>query len=321
MDEGYLAFSVAGETFALSLFQVEEILEPMSPIAVPEAPHFVEGIVNIRGTVLPLVNLYRRFGLKEKTFTEGQLIVVDTAGSLVALRVDHVEGILSPEELQIEPVPEVALTAVNREFLKEVAWKGDLLIFVLDLGKILSVQERKKLVEAKGEEQKVYEEKEKLTQQLYVKFYLEGQLWAVPIEYVAEVIKIENIRQIPFTPPEFLGLVNLRGEVLWVVDIRNFLGLPHPSKTFKKALVTRAEGVQVAFPIEEPAVLISIPEDAVLPSLSTLEGVRADLVKGEFVLKGEQQEKKATGAKRQQVVILMDVLKVLRQAKQETKVV
>lgn len=308
MNEGYLAFSVAKEHFAISLFQIEEILDPQSAIPVPEAPHFVEGIVNIRGTVLPLVNLKRRFGARGGGGEEGQIVVVDPEGmgtSPVGLRVDAVQGILHAEEVSVEPLPEVALTAVNRDFLKEVLKKKEELIFLLDLQKILTSQERKKLVEGEiqGGRALTRKEGEEQREELYVQFALEGQSFAAPIESVSEVLPLERIRPIPFTPPEFLGLVNLRGDVLWVVDIRRFLGLPAEQHAFQKGLVVHVEEVHVAFPIEEPAMLISVRRDSILPALSTLEGVHSDLFRGEYV---------RAAAEDRQVVVLLEISRLIK---------
>jgi purine-binding chemotaxis protein CheW len=134
-------FELGGETYGLDIGTVHEILR-MQPITrVPKAPVYVEGVINLRGKVTPVVDMGKRFGLKKADRTKNsRIVVVNVSGTTVGIIVDAVTEVLRIPIASIEP-PSTALTAGESDYLQGIAKlgeKGEKMVVLLDLGKVLS---------------------------------------------------------------------------------------------------------------------------------------------------------------------------------------
>jgi purine-binding chemotaxis protein CheW len=115
---------------------------------VPHAPRFVEGVTNLRGSVLPVVDLRKRFGLAQDAVDkDGRIVVVSLSGAKVGMIVDAVSEVLRISDGAIEPPPPM-VTTVDSAFITGIAKVNERLIILLDLGKVLSLQEQAGLVAA-----------------------------------------------------------------------------------------------------------------------------------------------------------------------------
>ncbi len=131
-------FELGGETYGIDIGMVHEIIQ-MQPITrVPKAPFFVEGVINLRGKVIPVVDMGKRFGLDkvERTKTN-RIVVVDINGTTIGIIVDAVTEVLRISNSSIETVSSV-VTAGEADYLEGIAKIGDRMIIILELGKILS---------------------------------------------------------------------------------------------------------------------------------------------------------------------------------------
>ena len=126
--------------------------------AIPEAPAFIIGVANLRGQIIPVIDLARQFGLKalESLPESARIVVSEAQGQTVGLLVDAVPEVLRMAETDIEPTPELIQTRVRRDYVKGVGKLADRLIVILDLEKVLAPSEVDELarlgvqVEAKG---------------------------------------------------------------------------------------------------------------------------------------------------------------------------
>ncbi len=136
-------FKLREEEFAAEISSVLEISRYLEITHLPEAPGFVEGVVNLRGQVIPVIDLARQFGLK--TLTErpktARIVVAEIGGEILGILVDEVPEVLRIPENQIEPTPELIHGDEKREYVKGVAKLGERLVVVLDLEKLLRPQE------------------------------------------------------------------------------------------------------------------------------------------------------------------------------------
>ncbi len=133
----YVILTVGPETYGVNVAAVQSII-PMSPITrVPGTSGWVEGVINLRGNVIPVVDLGRRMGQPEAApGTRGRILVVEHEKGQVGLMVDQVTEVQSLEAGQIEPPSSLVRTQDN-EFVLGVARDGDRLILLLDVRKIL----------------------------------------------------------------------------------------------------------------------------------------------------------------------------------------
>jgi purine-binding chemotaxis protein CheW len=132
-----VVFELGDERYGLDIATVYEIIRHQPITAVPQAPGFVEGVINLRGKIIPVVNLRDRFGMAEYALTKASRIVVcDVAGTRVGLVVDGVSEVLMIAAEAIEATPDVA-AGNEAAYLRGIAKLGDRLIILLDLDGLL----------------------------------------------------------------------------------------------------------------------------------------------------------------------------------------
>lgn len=138
MKDNYIVFTIAGTTYALPSHEVAHVELVENVTKVPNAPHFVDGVVFSRGAVVPALNLRRRFGFEAAPYdARTRLIVVQREGRSVGLIVDVAREFASIPEDLVQP-PSEGLAAMSGQYLRGIATVGDRLIFILDLGVLLA---------------------------------------------------------------------------------------------------------------------------------------------------------------------------------------
>ena len=138
----FVTCRIAHEEFALDVLSVQEINRMVEVTRVPKAPYFVEGVINLRGRIIPVLDLRRRFGLAtiERT-DDSRIMVVLVRQRMVGLIVDEVVEVLRIPKLMIEPPPSVGSTA-GGEFTQGVGRIENRLLIVLDLNRLLLPHEQ-----------------------------------------------------------------------------------------------------------------------------------------------------------------------------------
>ncbi len=145
MEQQLVVFELAKEFYGINIAAVESIIKMQSITQLPQAPYYVKGVTNLRGTVLPVIDLRSRFGLETQEYSRETRIIIVTMGTLkVGVVVDGVSEVLRVTDESIEPLPPMAST-VNSAFLKGIARLENRLVILLDLGKVLEVQEQQAL--------------------------------------------------------------------------------------------------------------------------------------------------------------------------------
>ncbi|HEY3315504.1 MAG TPA: chemotaxis protein CheW [Bacillota bacterium] len=144
-EDKYVVFQLGGEAYGVDINKVQDI-NPMTKITqVPRAPEFVEGIINLRGRVIPVIDLRKRFGLPPQDHTRSTVIVVvEVEGNTIGVIVDAVSEVLPIPRGVVEP-PSPFIAGVDSDYLRGVAKLEDRLIILLDLEKALNRQEKNDL--------------------------------------------------------------------------------------------------------------------------------------------------------------------------------
>jgi len=137
-----VSFNLGDEEYGVDILRVQEINRMVHITRVPKAPEFVEGVINLRGKVIPIVDLRKRFGLTVKPHDKNtRIIVVDIDGQTVGLIVDGVSEVLRFSMDTIEPPPAM-VTGVDAEYIWGVGKLEDRLLILLDLSKVLAKEEK-----------------------------------------------------------------------------------------------------------------------------------------------------------------------------------
>jgi purine-binding chemotaxis protein CheW len=140
-----ISFIVGEEEYGLEILRVKEVIRIREITRLPRAPSFVKGIINLRGDVIPIIDLRDKFGLEHQDYTNmTRVIVVDVDGRLVGMVVDAASQVVRVAADQIEPPPPIA-GGLSAEFIKGVGKLEERLIILLNIDRILSTQEKVEL--------------------------------------------------------------------------------------------------------------------------------------------------------------------------------
>jgi len=140
-----VSFFLGDEEYAVDVLRVQGIDRVTEITRVPRAPEFVEGVINLRGKIVPIIDLRRRIGLPSKPpDRESRIIVVEMGREVVGLRVDSVREVLRVPRSLTEPPPDMA-NAENNDFVEAVGKLDDRLILILNVDRILDSSERQAL--------------------------------------------------------------------------------------------------------------------------------------------------------------------------------
>lgn len=136
----YLTFSLAAEEYGLEILKVREIIGIMDITSMPQMPGYVKGVINLRGKVIPVIDLRLKFGLEPAEYTEQTCIVVVDVGSLVGIIVDTVQEVLDIDAAQIDPPPPLG-ASVDTSFVLGMGKVKDDVKILLDIDKVLGSDE------------------------------------------------------------------------------------------------------------------------------------------------------------------------------------
>lgn len=132
----YLTFLLAGEEYGLEILKVREIIGILDVTKVPQTPDFVKGVVNLRGKVIPVIDLRLQFGLPQPEYNEQTCIIVVDVGIMMGIIVDTVQEVHNISARDIEPTPQIS-NQVNIDFLLGMGKVNDDVMILLDIEKIL----------------------------------------------------------------------------------------------------------------------------------------------------------------------------------------
>ncbi|HEX2094014.1 MAG TPA: chemotaxis protein CheW [Longimicrobiaceae bacterium] len=137
-----VTFRIGTEEFGLDVFAVHEILRYQAPTSVPRAPEFVEGVIDVRGTLVPVVDLRRRFEVPgPQVNEETRIVLVQYGGERLGLVVDAVTEVLRVPETAVSPPPQY-IRGLAAEFVRGIVRLEGRLVVLIDIERILSSQER-----------------------------------------------------------------------------------------------------------------------------------------------------------------------------------
>lgn len=140
-EEQVVVFEIAGESYGVDIACVQEIIRPPTITPVPRAPEWVEGVVNLRGRVIPVINLRNRFGLpRAERDRSSRIVVLEISGQTIGAAVDAVSEVLRVPQSTIE-APGATLTGPETAHLRGIAKLEGRLVILLDLDKIVDAKE------------------------------------------------------------------------------------------------------------------------------------------------------------------------------------
>jgi purine-binding chemotaxis protein CheW len=141
----YLSFKLDEEEFALDISKVREVLDFTKITKVPQTPAFMKGVINLRGAVVPVVDLKKKFSMEETEKTVNTRIIIgevaiDGETTVLGALADSVHEVMNLEPENIEPAPKIG-TKLNTEFLKGMGKRDEEFVMILDIDKVFSAED------------------------------------------------------------------------------------------------------------------------------------------------------------------------------------
>jgi purine-binding chemotaxis protein CheW len=148
----YLTFKLEEEIFALGIDQVREVLEFDRVTKVPQTPDMMRGVINLRGSVVPVIDLKLKFGMGETAKQINTCVVIvelnlDGETTLIGALADSVQEVIDLEENQIEPPPKIG-TRLNTELIRGMGKRNEDFIMILEIEKVFTLNELEMLQDA-----------------------------------------------------------------------------------------------------------------------------------------------------------------------------
>ena len=277
-----VSFSVAEQEYAIDIASVHEIVQvPEAFVHVPNSPAHVLGLMTLRERLLPLVSLRSLFGLPAKELDEkSRIVVVALGAAAVGVVTDSVSEVLRVPKNEVDAMPALLAKDGDLSDISQICRldNGKRLVSIISANNMFShsvVKDALKAVEtmsddkhSDAEEDGADEEDEQV-----VVFHLAAGEFGVPIESVQEIVRVpEELTHVPKAPPFVEGVINLRGQVLPVIDQRKRLDLPPIDRNDRqRIMVFLLSGVRTGFIVDAVTEVLKIPKTAIeaSPKLSS----------------------------------------------------
>jgi purine-binding chemotaxis protein CheW len=146
-----VTFQISEELYGVDIMDVKEIVRVQEIRSIPNAPGYVEGLFNLRGEIIPIISLHKRFHLKKAQLGEDDellsgFIIIDIDGMKLGVIIDKVERVVSIEAQDIQPPPQI-LTGIGAEYIQGVINRETGYLILLDIRKLFSAKELRKIEE------------------------------------------------------------------------------------------------------------------------------------------------------------------------------
>ena len=141
-----VTFKISDELYGIDIMEVREIIRLNEITPIPNSPDFVDGVINLRGEIIPIIDLSKRFHFAPKTFTEDEkilrgIIVIKVRELIIGILIDQIYRVLSIYENQIQPPPHM-ISGIGTEFIQGVTkLEQENLLVILDVRKLFNKQE------------------------------------------------------------------------------------------------------------------------------------------------------------------------------------
>lgn len=137
-----VVFELGGEEYGVEIMNVQEIIRMPAMTHIPQSPDYVEGVINLRGRIIVVINLSKRFNLRSKASDgNSRIIVVEIGNVVVGMVVDSVNEVLRIPSSSVDPAPELVMSKLSKNYLKGVGKIDQRLLILLDLSRILTLEE------------------------------------------------------------------------------------------------------------------------------------------------------------------------------------
>ncbi len=307
-----IGFKLRNENYAMDINYVEEIIELPKITPVPEMAQLLEGIFHQRDRALPILRLSRRFRMPDADLTEDNpVLIVNEGGLVMGYIVDEITEVFRVFESEIVPPPAniSGRSAEQLEGIIKVTRDGETeVVMALNVEKILTDEEHEHLIELNeglnDSEEDISDEEMSSEIISILKFRVSGETFAIRVPEINEITTPQKMVQVPKAPPFVNGVINLRGDVITILDL---------AKLFENSSQSISESTRI--------VIVAIDEQKAGFQVDRILGIEhvpyslfekpSGLVRGQYNMFVEGIGREPD---KDEVIILMDVQETLAQS-------
>jgi len=276
--EQYVTFEVGGETYGVCIDCVQEIIRVPGMIKVPRTPLYLEGLTNLRGNILPVIDTRVRFGLEKNQLSEtSRVLVLNDGIKKLGFIVDRVSEVTYVNAAEIERVNE---QEANANFLKGIARLagGEQLLMIVDVSRLMQTEGKEDSTTAAAETagenrtQKQKREVEKEAEIQMVSFKLQAEEYGLELGAVQEIVHVPpSINRVPNSPDYLLGIMTLRNHVLPIFSLRRFFNLENKELDDRSRIVVinlerqQQRRLNVGLVVDSVSEVLRVPQKTVEP--------------------------------------------------------
>ncbi len=277
-----VSFDVDGQEYAIAIEDVQEIVQvPEQIVQVPHAQSHVIGVMTLRNRLLPLVGLRRMFAMSEQSADEqSRIVVVAIHGASVGIVVDNVNEVLRVPRRDVESMPSMLARGQDMTDITDICQLsgGDRLVSIISTENLFrhsAIKEAMNTVNDMDDTtgNTAINQDDNGDDEQVVVFRLGTEEFGVPIDSVQEIVRVpDTLTHVPKAPDAVEGVINLRGSVLPVVDLRRRLGLEAVERNDgQRIVVFLIRGVRTGFIVDAVAEVLKVPKHSIeiAPQLST----------------------------------------------------
>lgn len=268
----YVLFGLAGEQYGVPVQAVQETIRLPRITGVPQAPYYIEGLANLRGLVISVINGRKRFGLPDKEYDEDtRVLIIALDDYRVGYIVDAVRGVITVETEAIDALPK---DLPNQEYFSGILRSQNGVIMLLDIYKLFAqglksragrreagwqADGAQKFIERSGHTSAVAERK-------FVTFNIRKEEYGLDIGYVQEIVAYpEVLSSIPTFPPYAEGIMVLRDQLLPVINLAKLMGVNEETtdRSRSRVIVLNDKRGLLGIVVDNVSEVLSIEENAI----------------------------------------------------------
>ena len=306
-EEQLVSFILDKEEYAIGIMKVKEIIRVPQIVKVPNCEAYIEGVVSIRNNLLPIINLRTYFEMEHLDISDyTRILVVDMGNFTAGIMVDKVLEVLRVPTSIIQPPPK--FSTQSGELLKGVAKldNGKRMILMLEPSKLVSADE----ISGISGIDRTYEQdtdemsitRQLLDEEQLVAFKIDSEEYGVKINNVQEINRMTDVTKIPRAPYYIDGIVNLRGNVIPVLNLRKFFKLPDKQLTdATRIIIVDFNGKRTGIVVDSVSEVLRFEKTLIEATPDVLSsGIDSDYVEGVGKLDGGKR-----------MILILDISKVL----------
>lgn len=302
-----VTFTLGGESFGLDIMNVQEVIRIPAITRIPQAPNYVEGVANLSGCILPVIDTRTKLGMERMALdSSNRVIVVDVQGKTVGLNVDAVSEVLSVKSQNIEAAPSSLSQGIDSSSISGVVKikDGKKLVMILDIASLCKIdqsalEERQFLSNKRSSKIK---DRASVEEVKIIAFLLGKEEFGLKIEQVKEIIRYPDIVKVPNVPEYIKGIISLRDKLMPVVDLRARMDTGENGITdTTRVIVVDANGSLIGLTVDHVYEVINIPENTISPPPQAIVSDAGEKITGIARLDSGKR-----------IIILMDLFNIVR---------